>query len=148
MTNVTLTIDQREVTVPVGTTLWDAARGAAIEIPVLCHDPKLEPVGVCRVCAVEVEGERVFAAACVREAAEGMVVHTHSEKLERCRDMLTELLLSEQPDTSAREQTTAGSGPVCPGSRARPVLGRDRSRPPSLHPLRPVYPGLRRRPAQ
>jgi len=107
VTNVTLTIDGGEVTVPAGTTLWDAARSAAIEIPVLCHDPKLEPVGVCRLCAVEVEGERVFAAACVREAEDGMVVRTGSAKLERCRDMLTELLLSEQPDSSRREKTTA-----------------------------------------
>ncbi len=106
MTRVTLHIDDRELTVPAGTTLWEAARGAGIEIPVLCHDPKLEPVGVCRLCAVEVEGERVFAAACIREAADGMVVRTRNEKLERCRDVLTELLLSEQPARSAREATT------------------------------------------
>ena len=48
--SVTLTIDGRELTVPEGTTLFDAAREAGIEIPTLCHDPKLEPVGVCRMC--------------------------------------------------------------------------------------------------
>ena len=91
---------------PAGTTIWDAARGAGIEVPVLCHDPKLDPVGVCRLCAVEIEGARVMAASCVREAEEGMVVRTASEKIERCRSMLTELLMSEQREESAKENTT------------------------------------------
>ncbi len=104
--SVTLTIDDRQVTVPEGTTIWDAACQAGVEIPVLCHDPKLRPVGVCRMCAVEVEGARVMAAACVREAEDGMVVRTATEKVERCRGMLTELLLSEQPKQSPKEMTT------------------------------------------
>jgi formate dehydrogenase major subunit len=107
MKTLTLEIDGRSVSVPEGTTVWDAARSASIEIPVLCHDSKLEPVGVCRICAVEIEGDRVLAASCVREAAEGMVVHTGSDKVERCRDVLTELLVSEQPGRSARQDTTA-----------------------------------------
>jgi predicted molibdopterin-dependent oxidoreductase YjgC len=45
---VTLTIDGRELTVPEGTTIWDAARDAGIDIPVLCHDERYDPVGVCR----------------------------------------------------------------------------------------------------
>jgi formate dehydrogenase major subunit len=106
MTHVSLTIDGREVEVPSGTTLWDAARSASIEIPVLCHVPTQPPVGVCRVCAVEVEGERVPTASCVREVQPGMVVRTSSDLLVRCRKTLTELLLSEQPEKSAREQTT------------------------------------------
>jgi formate dehydrogenase major subunit len=103
---VTLEIDGCSVRVPEGTSLWEAARSASIEIPALCHDPKLDPVGVCRMCAVEVEGERVLAAACVREATDGMVVRTASEKVERSRNVLIELLLSEQPDRSARQETT------------------------------------------
>ncbi|MEM8883591.1 MAG: formate dehydrogenase subunit alpha [Planctomycetota bacterium] len=106
MPSVTLTIDGHEVTVPAGTTIWDAARLADIEVPVLCHDPGLEPVGVCRMCAVEVEGARVMAASCVREAEAGMVVHTRSEKVERCRSMLTELLLSEQREEGSRKTET------------------------------------------
>jgi len=106
MSTVTLTIDDREVTVPAGTTIWDAARSAEIPVPVLCHEPGLEPVGVCRMCAVEVEGARVMAASCVREAEEGMVVRTASEKVERCRSMLTELLMSEQPAESRKMATT------------------------------------------
>ncbi len=103
---VRLRIDGHEVEVAEGTSLWDAAREADIEIPVLCHDPALEPVGVCRMCAVEVEGERVLAASCVREASDGMVVHTSTDKIERCRDVLTDLLVSEQPSRSRRQDTT------------------------------------------
>jgi formate dehydrogenase major subunit len=105
--SVTLTIDGRGVTVQEDTTIWEAARGAGIAIPTLCHDPGLEPVGVCRMCAVEVEGSRVMAASCVRVAEPGMVVRTASERVERCRAMLIELLISEQPDASAKERTTA-----------------------------------------
>ncbi|MBI2153986.1 MAG: formate dehydrogenase subunit alpha [Candidatus Rokubacteria bacterium] len=100
-----LTIDGRKVSVPEGTTIWEAARQAGIEIPVLCHDPRLRPVGVCRMCVVDV-GERVLAASCVRAAADGMTVQTRSEKVERCRKTLTELLLSDYPADSAREKTT------------------------------------------
>jgi len=63
-------------------------------------------VGVCRMCVVEIEGARVMAASCVRHAEPGMVVKTASEKVERCRSMLTELLLSEQPAESVKERTT------------------------------------------
>ena len=98
---IEITIDGRRLDVEPGVTIWDAARAAGIEIPVLCHDPKLEPVGVCRMCAVEVDGARVMAASCIREAEDGMVVRTASEKVERCRSMLTELLMSEQPADAA-----------------------------------------------
>ena len=104
---VKLTIDGREVTVSEGSTIWEAARDLGISIPTLCHDPKLEPVGVCRMCVVEVEGSRVMAASCVRAVEPGMVVQTASDKVERCRGMLTELLMSEQPDESAKEESTA-----------------------------------------
>jgi formate dehydrogenase major subunit len=102
---VSLTIDGQAVSVPEGTTIWEAAREAGIEIPVLCHDSRLRPVGVCRICVVDV-GERVLAASCVRQAGEGMTVQTHSEKVERCRRTLTELLLSDYPETSARKEKT------------------------------------------
>ena len=104
---VDLTIDGQPVTIEQGATLWEAARRAGIEIPVLCHQPGLSPVGVCRMCVCEVEGARVMAASCVRAAEAGMVVHTKSEKVERCRSMLTELLMSEQPAESPKEATTA-----------------------------------------
>ena len=102
---MTLSIDGHEVTVPEGTTIFDAARQNGIDIPVLCHTPKMDPVGVCRMCVVDV-GERVLAASCVRECADGMQVETDSAKVERNRKMLVELLLSEHPVPCAREQSS------------------------------------------
>src|ERR1700746_1001262 len=97
---VTLTIDGREVTAPEGTTIWQAARAAGSDIPVLCHDERFDPVGVCRMCVVDVGGP-AFAASCVRACENGMQVTTSTPELERSRAVLTELLLSDQPD---REQ--------------------------------------------
>ncbi len=96
-TLITLTINGQTVSVPAGTTIWDAAQRLGIEIPVLCHDPRLDPVAVCRVCAVDVKGARVAQAACIRQVEAGMEVQTHSEKIERSRKMLTELLLADHP---------------------------------------------------
>lgn len=92
-----LTIDEQPVSVPVGTTIWEAARQIGIDIPVLCHEPSLHPVGVCRVCSVEVEGAKVAQAACVRQCEEGMIVRTNSDKIERSRRTLVELLLANHP---------------------------------------------------
>jgi formate dehydrogenase major subunit len=105
---VTLTIDGREVTVDEGTTIYDAAKNAGIEIPVLCHDERYDPVGVCRVCVVDV-GARVLAAACVRPCEDGMEVKTATESVELQRAMLTKLLLVDQPPESEdpKETTTA-----------------------------------------
>jgi formate dehydrogenase major subunit len=104
---IRLDIDGRSIEVGEGTTLYDAAASAGIAIRRLCHDPKLAPVGMCRLCAVEVEGERVLAASCVRRAESGMVVHTGSTRVERAQRVLTELLASEQPAESAKRTTTA-----------------------------------------
>jgi len=96
-TAVTLTIDGREVTVEAGTTLFDAARRLGIDIPTLCHAQHQTPVGVCRVCTVEVKNNRVLAASCVRPAEAGMVVSTASESVRRARRTLAELLLAADP---------------------------------------------------
>ncbi len=103
---VTLSIDDREVGVPEGMTLYDVARSMGVEIPALCHDPKLEPVGVCRVCVVEVEGARVLAPSCCRQAEEGMVVRTRSERVLKSQRMLVELLMADHPAPCERHQKT------------------------------------------
>jgi formate dehydrogenase major subunit len=103
---VTLTIDGREVTVPEGTSVWDAARDLSIEIPVLCHDPRLRPVGVCRMCVVEVEGARTLQASCVRPCENGMKVKTGSPVVQRNRKVLCELLMADQRPRSERDATT------------------------------------------
>jgi formate dehydrogenase major subunit len=102
---VRLTLDGRLVSVPAGTAIWEAARQNGIAIPALCHDPRLRPVGVCRLCVVDVGG-RTLVASCVRECEEGMEVRTGGERVERTRRTLTDLLLAEHPTPCARERTT------------------------------------------
>jgi len=93
---VTFTIDGREITAPEGATIWEAAKAAGIDIPVLCHDERYDPVGVCRMCVVDV-GAPAFAAACVRACENGMDVKTATPEVERSRAVLTEMLLADQP---------------------------------------------------
>jgi CRP-like cAMP-binding protein/flavoprotein/ferredoxin len=100
---VQLTIDGVPVTVPLGTTVFDAARMQGIQIPTLCHQQNETPVGVCRVCVVDVGG-RVFAASCVRPAENKMVVNTNSEKVRKTRRTLVELLMSDHPSPCARQR--------------------------------------------
>ncbi len=116
---VTLTIDGKQVTVPAGITIVDAARLAGIDIPVFCYHPKLEPVGMCRMCLVEVglpERDRAtgevlrnedgspkirffpkLQTACTMQVQEGMVVVTASEQVERARKDILEFLLTSHP---------------------------------------------------
>ncbi len=107
-TTVTLTIDGRAIEVPGGTTIWAAARQLGIDIPALCHDERYDPVGVCRMCVVDV-GQRVLAAACVRPCEEGMEVRTANALVERQRATLTKLLMADQPppEEDPKETTTA-----------------------------------------
>ncbi len=97
---VTFTLDGAQVTVPQGTTIWEAAHGRGLVIPHLCHSPKqgYQPDGNCRACVVEIEGERTLAASCIRPAGDGMVVHTASERAEKSRALVMELLQSDQPE--------------------------------------------------
>ena len=100
---IELTIDGRKIAVAPGTTVFDAARMNGIAIPTLCHQQNETPVGVCRVCVVDV-GARVFAASCVRPAEPGMVVTTSSERVTAARGTLLELLLADHPSPCPRQQ--------------------------------------------
>src|SRR5687767_13244817 len=102
---IKVTIDGRETEVPAGTTVFDAARGLGIDIPTLCHAQHQTPVGVCRVCTVEVGG-RVLAAACIRPAENNMVVKTDTERVLHSRQMLYELLLADHPIPCTRQAHT------------------------------------------
>ena len=105
---VALTIDGHEVAAEEGATIWAAARAAGIDIPVLCHDERYDPVGVCRLCVVDVGG-RVYAASCVRPCEDGMDVKTSTPDLERSRATLTALLVADQPPPERDpKQTTTG----------------------------------------
>jgi len=103
MSEVHLTIDGMPVTVPEGTTVFDAARMNGIPIPTLCHQQNETPVGVCRVCVVDVGG-RVLAASCVRPAENNMKVSTNSEKVLGARRTLIELLMADHPIPCARQK--------------------------------------------
>jgi hydrogenase, Fe-only len=102
MDTVKLTIDNREVEVPKGTTILKAAQKMGIDIPTLCHF-ELENLhvhnrpGGCRICVVEVEKRRNLAPACVTECMEGMVVKTNSIRVINARKTVLELILSDHP---------------------------------------------------
>jgi NADH dehydrogenase/NADH:ubiquinone oxidoreductase subunit G len=100
---ITLTIDGQAVDVEPGTTIHKAAQSIGIEIPTICYHDHCTANGLCRMCVVEVEGARVLAPACVAQVSEGMKVKTRSERVERSRRTIVEMLgsavdLSEAPD--------------------------------------------------
>jgi len=96
---VTLTIDDQEVTVPAGTLLIRAAEQLGIVVPRFCDHPLLDPVGACRQCAVEVEGQRKPVMSCTWPVAEGMVVRTHmtDAAARRAQEGTLEMLLINHP---------------------------------------------------
>lgn len=93
-------LDGAEVEALEGETIWQAAKRHNENIPHLCYSPEpgYEPSGNCRVCMVEIEGERTLAASCVRTPTEGMKVNSaSSERAQKSRKMVMELLVSDQP---------------------------------------------------
>src|SRR5690606_13706425 len=100
---ITFTLDGRTVTAGPDETIWQVAKREGRTIPHLCHrnEPGYRPDGNCRACMVEIEGERVLAASCIRKPQDGMVVRTESERATKSREMVMELLLADQP---AREE--------------------------------------------
>src|SRR5213082_2208091 len=95
----TFTIDDRDIDIRDGETIFRAARRLGIKLPHLCYLPKpgYRPDGNCRVCMVEVEGERVLAASCIRMPSAGMKVRTQTDRAKTARKMVAELLLTDQP---------------------------------------------------
>ena len=102
METIQLIIDNKEVEVPKGTTILDAAKSVGIHIPTLCY-MKLEDLhyennpGACRICVVEIEGRRNLAPSCKMECTEGMVVRTHTPRVMNARRTVMELILSNHP---------------------------------------------------
>jgi predicted molibdopterin-dependent oxidoreductase YjgC len=92
--SVDLKIDGRDVRVPEGTTILDAAKTIGVETPTLCYLKTLTPVNACRVCVVEVEGSRVLVPACARKVEPGMNVKTDSDRVRLSRKLVFELLAS------------------------------------------------------
>ena len=92
-----VSVDGRSVAVAQGTLVWDACEKAGVYVPVYCAHKKMEPVAVCRMCLVEIEGTAKLQPACATRVAEGMVVRTATEQVRKFRDGNLEFLLVNHP---------------------------------------------------
>jgi formate dehydrogenase major subunit len=96
---IKFTLDGNEVEAAPGETIWQVAKRQGTLIPHLCHKdaPGYRSDGNCRACMVEIDGERVLAASCVREPSPGMAVTSQSERADKARRMVIEMLVADQP---------------------------------------------------
>jgi iron-only hydrogenase group A len=139
-----LTIDNKTISVADGTSLLEAARQAGVHVPSLCYLKKVQAIGSCRVCLMEVEGAKTLMASCVTPAFEGMKVHTNSARVRAARKTVVELILSDHDgdcqtcdrngdcelqtvarDLGIREITYAGSKSIRRKDTSTPALVRD-----------------------
>src|SRR3984893_6635779 len=104
MTKIQFELDGKQVEAINGETIWQVAKRQGREIPHLCYSPEPDyrPDGNCRACMVEVEGERVLAASCIRKPTAGMKVLTDSARARTARRLVVELLLADQPDRATK----------------------------------------------
>jgi len=112
MSEIHMMIDGRQVKAAEGMTILEAARGAGISIPTLCHHEKLAPFGGCRLCIVEMEaqGRTSLVASCVYQAEDDLIITTRSEKIDRLRKVILELLLAHAPDSPQLQELAAEYG--------------------------------------
>src|SRR5712692_228786 len=91
-------MDGQEIDIREGETIFRAGRRFGIKVPHLCYLPKpgYRPDGNCRVCMVEIEGERVLAASCIRTPTSGMQVKTQTDRAKAARRMVVDVLLTDQ----------------------------------------------------
>jgi NADH dehydrogenase/NADH:ubiquinone oxidoreductase subunit G len=89
---ITISIDGKTVQTPPDATILEAIRSTGKDVPVICFHPATTPQGICRQCVVEIEGWRRLAPSCVTQVAEGMVIHTQSERVMRARRTILEML--------------------------------------------------------
>ena len=99
METVTITLNGREVSGYLGTTILELACESGVDIPTLCHDTHLSPIGACRVCLVEDERTGALMASCVTPIAPGMVINTHSPRVIDHRKTIVKLMLASHPDS-------------------------------------------------
>ncbi len=114
MSDIQFEIDGKQVTATEGMTVLETARKEGIDIPTLCHHEKLEPFGACRLCIVEVEdrGWTKLVVSCVYPVQKGIVVRTRSEKIDRIRKTIIELLMAHAPDAPALVELAGVYGAV------------------------------------
>ncbi|NGX96645.1 MAG: 4Fe-4S binding protein, partial [Candidatus Afipia apatlaquensis] len=94
MSNVSVNIDGIDISVKEGTTILEAAREAKINVPTLCYYPDQKIKGNCRVCIVEVEGQRTFSSACSTPVRNGMRIKTNTKKVRDARKLIVEMILA------------------------------------------------------
>ena len=115
MGKINFTIDGKQVFADPVETIWEVAKKEGIEIPHLCHsgDKGYRSDGNCRACMVEIEGERILAASCIRNPTDGMVINVNNNRAKQARRAVIELLIADQPakekahDRSSRLWSTA-----------------------------------------
>jgi NADH dehydrogenase/NADH:ubiquinone oxidoreductase subunit G len=100
---ITLNIDGQQVTVKSDTTLLDAAKQIGVDIPTICWHEATTSYALCRICVVEIEGQRVLQPACIVKAEAGMQVQTRSERVDRARKTILEMLASTMDLSDAPE---------------------------------------------
>ena len=130
---VTLTIDGKDVSAQLGQTIIQVGREHGVYIPYMCNVEGLSNIGACRLCLVEVQGQRKLMAACTTEVAEGMVVTTDNERLRNYRKMIIEMLFAERNHICA----VCVSNGHCELQRVAQKLGVTHIRMPYLHPTLP-----------
>ena len=96
--DITISIDGVEVTTQPGKMVLEAAIDAGIYVPYLCYHPGMKPYAACRMCVVEVEGQRGYPAACTLPVADGMVVHNQIPAVDQLRNSVMEMLIAEHPN--------------------------------------------------
>jgi NADH-quinone oxidoreductase subunit G/NADP-reducing hydrogenase subunit HndD len=92
-----LTINNKKVSAPEGSTILQAAKLAGIKIPTLCNLPGIHTNGSCRMCVVEVEGQKKLMASCIVKAQNGMVVRTNTDRVQKARKIIYDLIIANHP---------------------------------------------------
>ena len=142
--SIKLTIDGQSVQISDGQTVLDGARKLGIEVPTLCQDDRVDNAGCCRMCLVEIDGQRRLQPSCAFKATEGMNVQTASNKVEKHRKMLLSFYLADHAidvdglpaergvgNTLRQQAQTYGTGPTLPAIHAPRVARADNN--PYIH---------------
>ena len=110
--SIRMQIDGKEVHAAKGMTVLEAARSAGISIPTLCHHEQLAPFGGCRLCIVEAEahGGKNIVASCVFQAEDDLIINTRSDKIDRIRKSILELLLAHAPESPQLQELAEDYG--------------------------------------
>ena len=95
---ITIEVNKKKIEAKTGETLLSAMNRAGISVPTLCHMENMFPTGACRMCVVEIEGQRNLVPSCAYPVADGMKITTHSPRVLRARKTIVELLLANHPD--------------------------------------------------